>query len=42
MLPAEFEPAVPANDRPQIDALERATTSSDPIATYSGKYIKTF
>jgi hypothetical protein len=26
MLPAEFEPAIPAGERPQIDPLDRAAT----------------
>jgi len=26
MSPAEFEPAIPSNERPQTNALDRATT----------------
>jgi hypothetical protein len=27
MLPAEFEPAIPAKERPQAQVLDRATTA---------------
>jgi hypothetical protein len=33
MFPAVFEPAIPAGERPQIHALERAATGISPTDT---------
>jgi hypothetical protein len=35
MLPAEFEPAIPANERPQTNALDRAATGIGGSSPYS-------
>jgi hypothetical protein len=34
MLPARFEPAIPASDRPQTHALDRAASSSTLLRTF--------
>jgi len=35
MLPAEFEPAIPASERPQTQALHRVAAGIGPVITYT-------
>jgi len=39
--PARIELTIPANERPQTDALDRATTGIDPIIFYLLTYLLT-
>ena len=36
MTPKGFEPAIPASERPQTHALDRAATETSPSAIYTG------
>jgi hypothetical protein len=39
MLSAEFEPAIPAKERPQTHALDRATTGTGDVTIYRSSYL---
>ena len=42
MPPAEFEPAIPASERPQTHALDRSATEIDRLHMYRSYNLKSY